>query len=260
MKKILVFSLALALFACARQPSMTEEKLVDITFKIADGNSGRLLDIQDTKACPEPGFVADALSASLPAGAPEITLSSKTNSAREYTVTAGQTATVAVDRYYAIGEAGGDTFQDIYIGKAFGVACYEIAADEVEITEEISEVTLDAEYTVFAVVYSKSEVKKIQILDSGGHGYDDAQYVGGNDTIGIVFFSGSWSGSQPLKIKVIPLDTVNYTEKLYTLSMSGANNTIKVRNGYWYYFGPEEVTVTEGLLNVILPEWQNGNE
>lgn len=258
MKKYLALFLLALLCACTRQPR--EPRLVEITFNVADHNSGRLLDLADTKACPEPGFVADALAASTPTEAPTITLTSKTNSARVYEVVGGQTATVAIDSYYAIGECGGSYFETIYTGKSYDTAKYEIMADDVTIIEQMDAVTLPAEYSVFSLVYDRQEVKEIQLLNGGGKAYFPPDKVGGDDKIGVIFLDGQWTGSNPLKIKVIPNDTVNFTEKTYSLSYNGTSGTIKVRKGCWYYFGPEAVAVTEGVLNVILPEWENGNE
>lgn len=260
MKKFLLsLSLLALLFACTSQPQ-GEPKLVEITFNVADHNSGRLLDLADTKACPEPGFVADALAASAPTSAPVITLTSKTNPARVYEVVGGQTATVAIDRYYAIGECGGSRNEQVYYGRAYDVSRYEIIAEDITIIEGMDAVTLPAEYSVFALIYGKSEVSEIQFLNGTGKAYTALDRIGGDSDIGVIFLDGQWTGAQPLKIKVIPSDAVNYTEKSYSLSYTGGNNTIQVSKGRWYYFGPEEVAVTEGLLNVIVPEWINGND
>lgn len=225
------------------------ERTVPVRFSVSGVESGAM-----TKTLAEDVLVA--LSASAPTIAPYITLTSTTNPARVYEVRTGQTYTIAVDTYSVSGTGGGSDYAGVYLnGKVYPQSRY-VVSDTVTITEGEDSYSLSASYNCFALVFDKTSVSELQVLDGGGKSYLTPSFLGGDENYGVLFFVGNWTPGQPLRVKAVPVDSVNYEERIYTVAYGGGN--VNVENGYWYLLSPSAIDVTSGGFGVTLPAWGQG--
>lgn len=236
----------LAVLACT--PAL--ERTAIVTFSTRGVASGDL----PTKGVSD--AVLGAVSASAPSLAPYITLTSKSNPARTYEVRTGAPYTVAVDSYSVTGVGGGSASLAIYQGKVYPEFRYSVS-DDITVGDEGGEFELAASYSCFAVVFDKSAVASVSFLDSGGRGWSEPSFVGGDADYGVYFLSGSWGSANPLRAVFTPKDDVNFESTTISLGYSGCE--VNVSNGRWYLFSPAAVSVTSGEFGVSLPEWVAGN-
>lgn len=243
-KRILILLLAALSVACSREP-----QLVRVTFDVRGVESGPI-----TKVSAD--AVSSAVSATSPAGPVTLTATSKTNSRRVYTITSGQTVTMAVDSYAITGEGHGTELVSFGGTKVYSSPKWSIEED-VNVTSSGGTVSVSASYPCVALVIDKAAISSLAFID--GFNTYDSYTAGGTESVGVVYASGYWTHATPLEIEVRPLDTVNYEATRYSLTSREYDDTYYVLNGRWYNFAPGAVETSSGTIGVEFPGFTQGN-
>lgn len=243
MRKLGILLLAALSVACAKEPEFET-----VTFEMGRVQSGSL-----TKVSTD--AVSSALAATAPVGPFTLTATSKTNSKRIYTITTGQSVTMAVDDYTITGSGAGEEITPVTEGYIYKSPKWSVNKD-VSVSSSGQSFTLNASYPCVAFVIDKSVTARL-IFHNGNSLVSDYSY-GGTDAVGVVYASGYWTHATQLWMAVRPVDEMNYETTEYNITSREYDDTYCVQNGHWYNFLPGSLELTSGTFGVTFPGWEAG--
>lgn len=246
MKKLLLILAAFAALSCSEV-----EQMKTVTFSVTGVQSGVM-----TKVASDD--VSAVLSASASPFTMSLTLTSKTNPARTYTVNAGASATVAIDSYHVDGFlGGGDALMSLIGGgKAYRYPLMSVSAD-VEVTDDVDSYSLDASYQCLALIIDYTACSSYDVLSNNGNLSELSGMTRSGD-VGIAYLTyGTGWTTNPMRVVANPVDDVNYESKEFRLRTDAGGNP-RAEYGKWYCFYPGAVAVTSGSISVSAPGWSEG--
>ena len=243
MRALKFLLLATAFVACSREP-----QLVSVTFDVATVQSGEMTKVATTA-------VSDALAATAPTGPFTLNAVSTTNSLRTYKITTGETNTMAVDTYTDTGSGSGSEIANVTSGKLYSSPKWSVNK-QVAITSDGGAVSVSASYPCVAFIIDKAVTSKL-IFNNGADDVENYTY-GGTSEVGVVYADGTWGYSNPLRVRVKPVDTVNQEETLFKCAHGDYDGMLNVRNGYWYNLVPGAVETASGAFGLTFSGWEAG--
>lgn len=253
MKHIInVFVILLLLSSCAKQEDIISElKEATVTFTIGNVQSGNI-----TKG-PQ-----DILSATQPTGPFTIKLASTTNSDRKYTITAGEATAIILDTYTVTCKYTPSVKATGIGAKLFLEPSFYINT-EINITEETSVISLQAEYTCIALIQDKTSTSKYTYSNEPGNQADLAVQTSLDDyAVTYILCESQWTASYGFSIVSVPVDEVNFTPTKYqfiTDTQTVSDGQVYVEKGKWYIFHPDAAETSSGTIGIDFPEWIAGN-
>lgn len=244
MRKLRFLLLAALSVACAKE----QPELVTVTFDMGGVQSGTITKVSSDA-------VSSAFAATAPVGPFTLTATSKTNSLRTYTITTGQSLTMAVDEYTVTGSGIGSEIAEVTGGALYSSPKWSVN-ESVTVGSDGGAFTLNASYPCVAFVIDKAVTSKLVFYD--GPNKVESYSHGGTESVGVVYAVGNWPHNSPLYIEVRPVDTVNYETVEYHLTSREYEDTYYVRNGHWYNFAPGAIATASGTFGVAFPGWEAG--
>lgn len=208
--------------------------------------------------------VYSALSATAPVGPFSLVARSEDNELRSYSVTTGVPLTMAVGGYEVTGSGSGETVCSVRSGRLCSSPSWTVD-ESVEVGTESSEYSVTASYSCFALVFDRSEVDRVETLDSSGAVVelempgDAGHWVLYARTDG----AGVWTRNSPLYVYVYPEDEVYGEVRMYMVGNvqggTSGSDYLNAEYGRWYRLSPGRVEVTSGSMGVNFPEWTEGS-
>lgn len=133
---------------------------------------------------------------------------------------------------------------------------------EITIAPGTTEYTIPVTFKSFAIVADATEISKAQYYTVSGSYSDIDFFVTSGDNL-IIFINGEFTSDGVARIRLIPADSYR-KETTFFLSNQvesvGKNPTIHVDYGKYYVLHPDAVTEVGSLFNLVIPEWECGNE
>ena len=249
-KAVAAVATAAAIASCSPQGINPDAPERTIVLRLAGVVTGDI----STKTDPSGVFAATAPQM------PQLTLQSKTNPARRYTVTPGLSATVAVDSYAVSGSYLPTEEGQVQGGKVYSRPPFSVAG-EINVTEEVSEYEVAAAYDCFALVLDESICEKYRIRGYSG-AMIDLSWLFGSGSVKVAYMKGKWD-FPALEVVAVPVDAANFESATYRIVNDAdyaGEGLLLARNGKWYALDPSQVQTTDGSIGVGLPEWEKGNE
>lgn len=197
----------------------------------------------------------DAVNALAPTGAATLRLQGVDVATRVYDVAAGESVRVPLGVYRVSGA---------YVPTEVGRACYSslyyepsyVVSGDIVVQSGVGEYSVGAEYDCFAVVVDYSDVASVQHSNNGSD-FTVFTTLKREGDYGVVFMQ-SQSASLAWHLRVYPQDEAGREMRQYVLARSGGSGRVAVEDGKWYLLTTREVDKEDGIIDVILPSWQQG--
>lgn len=188
-----------------------------------------------------------------------VTLTSKRNPLRSYSVRVGGEVTVAVDEYEVRGEqGGGDRIFNAYGGGRMYVYPTFYVSQDISVTEDGGEFPLDVVYNCFALVIDRSICSSYSMKSQTGS-MEEIGGMYGDDGVGIAYCQpGSWSNA-PIPLVANPANAATHESKSFDLYTSGEKGVV-VECGKWYCFSPGALVPASGTFGLSAPAWAMGGQ
>ena len=239
---IFIMMTGLMTMSCHKMKSPVEYTTVKFDYKMVEGNS-----MVKSSSGNE---IVNEINNLLPEKI-TITLTSLTDK-NEYTCETGKIVTLPVGEYNI-------RFHDNYTYRTSSIPTFEINQN-ITISKDIKNYTINATYTCCAIIYDTKEVKSLSIVSI----YDnkDSQYPNchGFGTFEKIFFYNthdSYADKYILDLITYP-DDPDFVSTKIKLTKSYNKTSLFIEPGKYYYIHPNTVTKTENNINVKFPDWKKG--
>lgn len=230
----------LAMMSCHKMKNPVEYATVKFGYRMVESNS-MVKSSSDNE-------IVELINSLLPEKI-TVTLKSLTDG-NSYTCETGKTVTLPVGEYSVKYE-----YEKGYSYFTYSKPMFKINQN-ITISKDASNYTLNATYTCCGIVYDMKEVKSASIykITDKGHSYS----CGGSNlgTTEKVFFFKPSSG-YVLSLTVYP-DDPDFVSTEITFTSTYNKKDLFVEPGKYYYIHPNTVTKTDNAISVKYPEWEKG--
>jgi len=178
--------------------------------------------------------------------------SKKTGTA--YAVTVGEAVDLPVGEYSVFGEYAPPLIKEAYAAFLFSEPCFYVEQD-LTITEDASQYTVDAIYLCIAVAFDMTVTSKVE------HRTDTRVYeeLALDGDLPIVFARCTmFNASNTYHVKTYSTNPLFTEPTDYELNWMDSGTGLHVQDGYWYLLTPDIPTTTSGTLSVNLTAWGKG--
>lgn len=249
MKKILcALALGAVLFAsCTKEQTTTHSpKVRQFSYEMC-GNS-----MYSTKAVNS-SDVLQAINATLPES---IALSLKSQSTRKYfSGKTGEGIVLPSDTYSVLGSVGGTPTSKEITTNGFLASTPKIdISQDLTITNDVTDYTLNATYGSFAIVIDATETEKAILTTYKGT--EEIQFITSGDSR-VTFAQGDFSNVY-VDITLIPIDKEKYKETNFKLSTTQHSGIGFVQNGLYYVLHPTADGEQPKICSYDLPTFAEG--
>lgn len=250
MKKILfaLFVGAMALVSCTKEGGeATKSSVRQFTYKMGGQSMYSRSVVTDD--------VLQAINATLPESI-NIYLTSQTTG-KMFTGKTGEGIVLPSDLYKVIGSANGSPAsigEITSIRRSFLATTPQVEVEQnITITDDVTDYTLQGKYKSFALVVDDEEVAKATVTTKNGE--EAIPFITSGDSR-LIFAQGDFSNY--LFVTVYPKDTERYDVTKFTLATTPTSGTSLVENGKFYVLHPTARGQQPKIIGLDIPSFVQG--
>lgn len=241
-KALFALLIGATLVSCNKEATPTPKRVFSYAM---NGNS------MYTKAVQSDAVLA-TISSALPTEIPIVLTSTKTYATKTGTPIELPSGTYKVSGNYNGDMMGREISNDGYMSQTPAIRIYQ---DALTITDEVTDYSIPASYSCFALACDPTIVEKASVNDKFGKPFD-VDFIE-TENLMLIFVQGTFS-SFYVTITLTPKDTEAYKETTFTLSTTAHPSLSLVEHGKWYYLEPTIDGEQPKVLGYDLPSMEQG--